>query len=56
MQGMRERATHMGGHLEISSRLGVGTEVDLNIPGSTAYRLSHQKRRRWFGRAATMSL
>ena len=56
MQGMRERATHMGGQLEISSRIGVGTEVDLKIPGSIAYRLSHQKSRRWFGRAATMSL
>ena len=54
MQGMRERATHLGGHLEISSRIGVGTEVDLKIPGSIAYILSHQKSRRWFGRAATM--
>jgi len=36
--GMRERARQIGGKLEIWSRLGAGTEIELSITGSTAYR------------------
>ena len=35
--GMRERAEQIGAKLNIWSRVGAGTEVDLNIPGSIAY-------------------
>ena len=35
--GMRERAKLMGGKLEIWSKIGVGTEVELRIPAGIAY-------------------
>ncbi len=37
IRGMRERAGRIGAHLQISSRSGAGTEIDLRIPGSLAY-------------------
>ena len=37
LQGMRERAQQIGAQLEIWSKAGAGTEVDLLIPGSIAY-------------------
>jgi signal transduction histidine kinase len=40
LQGMRERAQHIGAQLEIWSQAGAGTEVDLSIPGSIAYAVS----------------
>ncbi len=38
MTGMRERARKIGARLDIWSRQGNGTEVDLRIPASIAYR------------------
>ncbi|MBI3896214.1 MAG: hypothetical protein HY313_09820 [Acidobacteria bacterium] len=35
--GMRERAKRIGGQLQIWSRPGAGTEIELRIPGSIAY-------------------
>jgi len=37
LQGMRERANLVGGHLEIWSELDSGTEIELRIPASIAY-------------------
>ena len=37
LPGMRERATLIGGKLEIWSEINAGTEVELRIPASTAY-------------------
>jgi len=37
LAGMRERATQIGGKLEIWSGAGAGTEIELSIPGSIAY-------------------
>ena len=37
LQGMRERAKLVGGHLEIWSELDSGTEIELSIPASIAY-------------------
>jgi signal transduction histidine kinase len=37
---MRERATTFGGRLEVWSQEGAGTEVELTISASIAYRLS----------------
>jgi ligand-binding sensor domain-containing protein len=37
LPGMRERAKRIGGHLDVWSRPGAGTEVELRIPGSIAY-------------------
>ena len=38
LRGMRERATQIGGKLEIWSRTGAGTEIQLSIAASIAYR------------------
>ncbi len=37
LQGMRERARLIGGHFEIWSNVGSGTEVELTLPASVAY-------------------
>jgi signal transduction histidine kinase/ligand-binding sensor domain-containing protein len=37
LRGMRERAEHLGGELEVWSEPGAGTEIDLRIPASIAY-------------------
>jgi signal transduction histidine kinase len=46
MSGMRERATKIGGQMQIWSRPEVGTEVELSVPGSKAYR-SYRSRSAW---------
>lgn len=38
LQGMRERAERIGGQLEVSSRPGSGTKVELTVAATTAYR------------------
>jgi signal transduction histidine kinase len=38
--GMRERATRIGGQLEVWSEHNAGTEIELTIPGSIAYEAS----------------
>jgi signal transduction histidine kinase/ligand-binding sensor domain-containing protein len=43
LTGMRERAQKVGGYLEISSRLGAGTEVELRIPDALAFPTKHKK-------------
>ena len=40
LHGMRERAELFGGKLEVWSKLGSGTQLELSIPGATAYDLS----------------
>jgi len=40
MRGMRERAKQIGGKFDIWSRAGAGTEIDLSVAGSIAYRTS----------------
>lgn len=40
LTGMQERAKKVGGELSIWSQVGAGTEVDLAIPISAAYKLS----------------
>lgn len=37
LQGMRERANRIGAQLELWSGPGSGTEIELRIPGATAY-------------------
>lgn len=41
LAGMRERAERIGGTLNISSSATIGTEIQLSIPGSVAFQLSH---------------
>lgn len=38
--GMRERAQRLGGQLEVWSKPGAGTEIDLRVPAEVAYRRS----------------
>jgi signal transduction histidine kinase len=44
LQGMRERATRVGGTLDIWSRPAAGTEIEFNVAGSIAYRSSSSGR------------
>jgi signal transduction histidine kinase len=37
LRGMRERAAIVRGRLEVHSRLGVGTAIELSIPAAIAY-------------------
>ena len=46
LQGMRERAEKIGGQLRFWSRPDTGTEVELTVPGATAYQGSHAKQNR----------
>ncbi|HEY9403571.1 MAG TPA: two-component regulator propeller domain-containing protein, partial [Pyrinomonadaceae bacterium] len=43
MQGMRERAEKIGAQLKVWSRPETGTEVELVVPGGTAYRAARDK-------------
>ena len=47
LRGMRERANRIGARLELWSRSNAGTEVELLIPGATAYGALKSKRKRW---------
>jgi hypothetical protein len=35
--GMRERAAIVGGQLDVRRQIGRGTEIELRVPGATAY-------------------
>jgi signal transduction histidine kinase len=37
LPGMRERAAIVKGHLDVRSERGAGTEIELRVPGRTAY-------------------
>jgi len=52
LPGMRERARKMGAQLEFWSRPGTGTEIELKVPGTTAYSAGHiASKGFWLGRA-----
>ena len=51
MQGMRERADRIGAELKMWSGHKTGTEVQLLVPGATAYQTAQAKSKRsWFRR------
>jgi ligand-binding sensor domain-containing protein/signal transduction histidine kinase len=50
LPGMQERAQRIGARLELWSRSNAGTEVELRIPGATAYGALKSKRKRWWFR------
>src|SRR5262249_48425994 len=55
LQGMRERAQRIGAHLDLWSRPGAGTEVELTIPAATAYPgFRARARAHWFPGSAGM--
>jgi signal transduction histidine kinase len=47
LPGMRERAAIIGGRLDVWSKVGLGTEVELTIPAAKAYAAPRSARRRW---------
>jgi signal transduction histidine kinase/ligand-binding sensor domain-containing protein len=53
--GMRERAKKLGAHLNVWSKPGAGTEVDLRVPAEVAYPLSTDSPRRLRSRLASRS-
>jgi len=50
LPGMRERADQIGARLRVYSRVGVGTEVDLSVPGHIAYQGNRGWGLPWFGK------
>jgi ligand-binding sensor domain-containing protein/signal transduction histidine kinase len=48
LQGMHERAHKVGGQLKFWSRPETGTEVELSVPGATAYQSSSDKSKKKF--------
>jgi signal transduction histidine kinase len=46
LKGMRERAQHIGGKLEVWSQRDAGTEIELTIPASVAYGRKGDRRSR----------
>lgn len=54
LQGMRERSQTIGAQLKIWSRPETGTEVELLVPGATAYKKGRLKPKSfWLGRSAS---
>lgn len=37
LQGMRERAERIGARLRLSSKVALGTEIELRVPGRVAF-------------------
>jgi ligand-binding sensor domain-containing protein/signal transduction histidine kinase len=50
LPGMRERAHKIGAKLDIYSRLGGGTEIELRIPAKVAYHPAKESRGHWLQR------
>jgi signal transduction histidine kinase len=55
LPGMRERAKKFGGTLNVWSKSGAGTEIELTIPAVTAYRAQPAAPRFWFSRKKRQS-
>jgi signal transduction histidine kinase/ligand-binding sensor domain-containing protein len=56
LAGMRERADQIGGHFEVWSEPGMGTEVALTIPGAAVYATPRARHfRPFFGRTRANS-
>jgi ligand-binding sensor domain-containing protein/signal transduction histidine kinase len=53
LQGIRERAQKIGGQLKLWSRPETGTEVELSIPGASAYQTSHDKSKKFWRRPSS---
>jgi signal transduction histidine kinase/ligand-binding sensor domain-containing protein len=54
LPGICERAELVGGHLDVWSEAGAGTEIDLTIPAGKAYSAARaSSRARWFAKKPT---
>lgn len=47
LKGMRERAEHLGGELDVWSEPGAGTEIELRVPASIAYEAALSQNGSW---------
>jgi ligand-binding sensor domain-containing protein/signal transduction histidine kinase len=47
LKGMRERAERLGGELEVWSEPGAGTEIELRVPASIAYKAAPSQSSAW---------
>jgi len=56
LPGMRERAKQIGSKLSIWSRMGLGTEIDLRVAGSIAYRRAARSRLSLFRKKSQVRL
>jgi signal transduction histidine kinase/ligand-binding sensor domain-containing protein len=52
LNGMRERASKIGGQLELWSRPGNGTEAELTVPAGMAYRAEPKSNKFWLRRSS----
>lgn len=53
LQGMSERAERIGAQLKVWSSPETGTEIELTVPGATAYQAARKRSKRfWFGRSS----
>jgi len=50
LQGLYERARRIHAQVQVSSRIGSGSAVELRVPGSMAY-VAARSRRFWFRRS-----
>jgi signal transduction histidine kinase len=51
LAGMRERATRIGGRLEVWTTVEAGTEVEISVPGRVAFQAQPRRSRwRWLAR------
>src|SRR3712207_4350053 len=50
LRGMRERAQRIGAQLNLWSRAETGTEVELTVPGATAYQVPGARPKRFWSR------
>jgi signal transduction histidine kinase/ligand-binding sensor domain-containing protein len=51
LKGMQERAARIGAQLNLWSRPDTGTEVELTVPGATAYRAAESKSKNFWSRS-----
>lgn len=50
LSGMRERAERIGARLKVRSRVSAGTEVELSVPGISAFKTETPHSQRWYAR------
>jgi signal transduction histidine kinase len=50
LSGMRERADRIGARLKVRSRVSAGTEVELSVPGNSAFKTETSRPQRWYAR------
>jgi signal transduction histidine kinase len=50
LSGMRERAERIGARLKVRSRVSAGTEVELSVPASSAFKTETSRPQRWYAR------